>query len=333
MARKSKKAHAEQAATDTTAQSAQAADVIPPPDELTKMFENLQRATPRDHNNFPAYLLDHTMIPPNFLSLSQESQASHIEAAQIPLSILEGYLSFAPPSTGHPTPIWSQLPHEPDSYFQAFRIHLMSPHRNLGAIQPPPGFTPFTLREAYTLYYWRERARAYDIMKPIAAARLRDQRILVMEDTHFQLGHQLLQTLTQEMTFRAEADQDKRPFAGLKSKELIDSLIAATELQRVALRLPAKGPKNHQYEPSAHASPDKVIREGTTQYEGHEDTSSNNQQEVLRQKIDRAIASDPHAAASLQQIALDILLRTRDNQPQASTATPTAEDGSSSNSA
>lgn len=296
--------------------------------DFLTLFENLQKATPRDQNGFPAYLIDHTMIPPHYDTLPKSTQHAHLEASQIRLSMLEGYLSFDHPQQSTPTPVWSQLPHEPDSYFHALRIHLLSAHRNLAeaANHLPPGFTPYTLREAYALFHWKERARAYDILKPVAAARLRDQRVLLMEDAHFQLGHQLMQTLSNEIAFRADADPQKRPFAGLKSKELIDSLISATELQRVALRLPAKGPRPNQQDPTPYASPERAIKEATSNYEGIDDASPASSREQLRQKIDQAIARDPAAAASLQQMALDILMSTRDKGPNSSDASTSANE-------
>lgn len=305
--------------TNDTATNAQAQIIPHTTRSFLTLFETLQRATPRDHNGFPTYLIDHSVIPPHYDTLSHEDRTRYLEAAQIPLSMLEGYLSFDQNTqTPHPTPtpVWSQLPHEPDSYFHAFRIHLLSAHRNVAEAQTSntPGFSSYTIREAYVLFHWRERARAYDILKPVAAARLRDQRLLLMEDMHFQLGHQLVQTLTQEIAHRTKTDPDQRPFAGLKSKELIDSLIAATEVQRVALRMPAKGPRNHMQEPTPNTSPERAIKEAASHYDGVQDSDGAlDSKEQLRKKIDRAIAEDPSKAASLQDMALDILLRTREN--------------------
>lgn len=282
-------------------------------------FQHLIKLTPRDQNGFLIYLLEHSVIPQDYLQRTPSQQNKLIDAAKIPLNNLEGYPAF-----DFSKPMWNQLPHEPDSYYTAFRAYLLSPARDLQHAQEqlPPGFTPFTLREAYILFYWSERARAYDLLKPVAAARLKDQRLMLMEDQHYTISSNLLRQLNEEVKERTD-EQDGRPWQGLQAVDLFKSIVAAAELQRTALGLPVKGPKlnNTGYQPAPLASIDRNIREAAQNYVGAEN-SSITQAQRMRQQIDKALAENPEQAAALQQAALDILLRAREQSTQEQHADP-----------
>lgn len=291
-------------------------------DDYLNTFTNLIKATPRDQNGFLTYFLDHNMLPQDIHQRPPTLQQKLVNAAKIPLNNLEGY-----PAVDFSKPIWNQLPTEPESYYTAFRAYLLSPARDLQAAQEalPPGFTPFTLKEAYILFYWQERARAYDLLKPVAAARLKDQRLLLMEDQHYLLSTNLLKNLAHEVEQRAD-EQDGRPWQGLQAVDLFKSIIAAAELQRTALGLPSKGPKlnNVGYAPTNLAGIDRNIREAAANYVGA-DNSTLTPVQHMRQQIDKALAENPEQAQALQQAALDILLRARETQAQQQAHTQLAD--------
>jgi hypothetical protein len=283
-------------------------------------FQLLTRTIPRDQNGFCIYLLDHQMIPPDYNARSLNQQKALLVAAQIPLNNLEGYPAF-----DFSKPIWNQLNHEPESYYTAFRAYLLSAARDLTEAQEalPPGFTPFTLKEAYILFFWQERARAYDLLKPVAAARLKDQRLMLMEDNHYLLSTDLLKSLTGEIDSRSKEDEEHRPWKGLAAVDLFKSVIASAELQRSALGLPVKGPKINAtgYAPAPHASIDRNIRDGHANYIGEANVTMT-QAQKMRQELDRALAENPEQAAALQEAAMEIILKTRDNSAHAQSADP-----------
>lgn len=275
-------------------------------------FQNLQRATPRDQNGFLTHLLDHNHIPPDINERTGSKHEALINNAKLPLTMLEGYLSLNTP-THFSHPVWSQLPHEPDSYFSAFRHYLLSHDRSLQSAQEtlPPGFTPFTLKEAYILFYWVERARAYDIQRPVAAARLRDQRILMAEDQHYLLSQQLLSGLTLELRHRAD-DMDDRPYATMKTAEVFNAILASVEMQRVSIGLPAKGPKlkENGFTPNPHAGIDRNIRESAANYNGSSEDKVNSAQK-MRELVDQAMADNPDVAAAMQAAAVSAFMHAR----------------------
>ena len=275
-----------------------------PEAELLETFKALSARTPKDRNGFPSYFLDHMHLPPDILIRSEKQQKAHIDAAKIPLSLLEGYLSF-----NFNVPVWEQLDHEPSSYYSVFNAYLNMPVRDMYELSKGmPAMSPAVMQSAYVLYYWEERSRAYDLLRPVAAAKLRDQRVLMTEDTHFQFSSRVLNQLGQELTQRTE-DQEGRPFAGMTAKHLIEAVSQMTEMQRIALRIPAKGARNFGDEGMhmpQHASMERGLDASISMHDGEKEGST--KASNMRRKVDAAIASDPDKAADLQQAAMDILM-------------------------
>lgn len=334
---KKKKAHAQPQPRPQTRARARAhpnaPQIIPNTnsDEFLATFKRLQELTPRDANGFLHHVLDPLHIPPDFDTRPVHKQAQIIEAATLKLSMLEGYHSFD--LNRQPRPIWTQLPHEPESYYQAFRRFLTSADRSLTTSSfsdgtnvddddpitynedafSVPGFDKCTIREAYILFYWSDRARSYDILKPIAAARLRDQRVMLTEDAHFMLTGKVLGQLGLEIEARA-GDQEGRPWAGMKANEIVQALTAMMQMQRVALGLPSHGPKikDTAYIPAPHGGVERGIRESSANYVGAEGGTLTGS-EKMRKDIERMIATDPEAAAELQAAAIRLISKARDS--------------------
>jgi hypothetical protein len=293
---------------------------LPSPDDpdFLSIFRRIQDATQRDPNGFLTAVYDPQHIPPDIESRPPDKRAKILQAAMTPLSMLEGYLSL--PSS---KPVWTPLPGEPKAYFEAFRCFLLSPQRSLAQSGNDidfevPGFTPYTVREAHTLFYWADRSKAYDILKPVAAARLRDQRLLLAEDAHYLLTQRLMEQFSSEIEFRAKdsldenGQGDERPWAGLKPNEIVSGIASMMQMQRVALGLPSHGPKlkNEGWSPTPHGGIDRNVRESAQNYLGTQDTGLTLAQK-MRQDIDRTLAEDPAAAATLQAAAMEILLKAR----------------------
>lgn len=275
------------------------------------MFNKLVNETPRDDNGFLTYFLDAAHIPPDFTSRAPAQKDAFLDTAKVKLSTTEGYPAF---DFTHPT--WNQLPHEPDTYYFAFRAYCMSPARSLEEArnQLPPGFTPYTLEEAYYLFYWRERAKAFDILRPVAAARLKDQRIMLMEDSHYVISNRILETLTEEIEKRYK-ENEERPWQGMDAKDIVKSITTVAEMQRTALGLPAKGPRQPDmtggYIPQpASAGMDRGIRQATQNYLGTTDIQQT-QHEVMQKQLQEALAHSPESVEALQKAAMDVIMRAR----------------------
>lgn len=294
--------------------TAKTIDFLPKPDDpdFNNLFQTLIEATPRDQNGFLQAFYDATEIPPDLNERPTNKREAHLSSARIPLSMLEGYHSLP---SGHP--VWTRLPNEPKAYFEAFRAFLLSPNRSLAQSGNEidfevPGFTPYTIREAHLLFYWSDRSRAYDILKPVAAARQREQRLLIAEDAHYIFTQKLLKQFGEEIESRADDSENSRPWEGLKASELVSAISSMIQMQRVSLGLPSHGPKikNEGFQPTQHAGTERAIRESAQNYLGTHEAGLTPSQK-MQQDINRTIAEDPNAAAELQAVALSIMLKAR----------------------
>lgn len=304
--------------------------------ELTiTSFAQLADSAPRDPNGFPIYLLDYSRLP-----TSHTPTPNQLQAAKLPITSYEGYPSFGSP----PTPIWSRLPHEPPSYYEAFRYYLTSPLRDPESItlnfqrttQPQTTHTNtkakaaaatllplHSFEEAYTYFYWAARARAYDILRPVAASRLRDHRRMLAEDAHFTLANNILAHLAREVDERAQPDPANpnapvRPFADMEGKELVAAIREAMEMQRTALRLPAKGPPTTLFDPAPNTGIPQAIRESAARYDGADPDATEDERtktkELHDKKVRDAIASNPDLASALQDAMINVYLQNSNKQ-------------------
>lgn len=292
-------------------------------DTVSKLdaFKRLVEATPRDDNGFLTYLLDHTAIPSDMATRSVPQQAGLIAAAKIPLNMVEGYLSFEAIK-----PVWDQLRHEPDSYYEAFRLFLNIPERDMGRIQEAlPNFTGEQLNDLYTFYYWKERSKACDLLRPIAAARLRDQRVISTEDAHFMVSSHILSLLSKEIEQRAK-DTDGRPFLGMNAQNIIDSLAKMMTMQRVALRLPAQGGKqaDSALDSPEFASPEQRMRDAVQHYDGRKKDQTAAEQ--VKQQLHQLIASSEVDATQVQDVLIAALNKARTQNDQQPARAPAPED-------
>lgn len=275
-------------------------------DAYLALFAQLVSQLPRDNNGFLTQLLDHEMIPPDFEARDNQDRKNHLDAAKLPIYNVEGY-----PAYDFHKPIWSQLPNEPQDYYEAFEHYLMSHERSLEAANNQlPNHSAYALKEIYTFYFWAERSRAYDIFRPVAAARLREQRSLQMIDSHYNLTNELMRTLVKEIQDRS-IEQKGRPFQGLNARDLFLSIKDTMEVQRVTNGLPAKGPSlNNVGQPAPFSSMERNVREAAEHYNGS-NAGAETESVKLRREMDKAIANNPDLAEQLQQQVIDMMDKAR----------------------
>lgn len=285
------------------------ADHTPPSSKL-QAFKELVERQPRDNNSFLTYFIDHRHIPADILSRPRPVQEQFVAAAQIPLSMLEGYLSHS-----GIIPVWDPLEHEPQIYYAAFKVYLNKPGCSLQDVaEQLPQFPHSQLEDAYHFYYWRERSKACQLLRPVAAARLRDQRVIAAEDAHFQLSAHILSQLAGEISERARPGEDgkpSRPFEGMSSAHLIDAICKMVGVQREALRIPKtiKLPEDTQFTPKELASPEKLIADAARQHDGKPADKSS--AEKLSEDVKQLIAGSEEDAMAVQEAIMGALAKAR----------------------
>jgi len=268
------------------------------------VFIRLKQQARHDRYGFPTVMYQHGLIPPDLFERDLSAQQAIKQAASMPVSMRHRY-----PTVEGTEPIWSRLPGEPDAFFRAFRLYVTSHERVLSEVVDTfPDISPQTVLELFEFYYWDDRARAYDILRPAVAARLRDQRMISMEDDHYSAAQGVLQTALKELARRDS--EDGGAFAGTPTKDLIEIITKMAELQRVALRLPAKGPATKD-ENRRNAGPQQHLSDAVNEYEGggHEEDSPATR---LRKRVQETIANSEESAEMLQSVAIQLLTQKDD---------------------
>lgn len=201
--------------------------------------EAAQRLLFDPHTGFPQNLFRADMLP-RALPLSQADLPGHLEAlnaAQIPLDISLGY----PVLPGLGLPIWSHLPWEPLEQYQWFQEFLELPQprvlTNLQRRQLQDQHQPQVgaIQEAFHLYMWGPRARAYDIFLVQERAHKRALRRRDTEESQYTLSEELLDKALNYI----RGDEFE---ALLTPKVALELLRTGISLGRINSGLPANAP-------------------------------------------------------------------------------------------
>jgi hypothetical protein len=237
---------------------------------------------------------------------------------------------------GTPVPIWSRLPHEPEDYHKLFEGFLrtsretmlvdgaFSQLHTLANVNAEYGHI-LSINEIYIYYYWEERAKAYDIYKPMVAARLRDHRVLIAEDTHYRVTANIISGLQDELAQRM-LENEGRAFRGMKTSEILAATSSMIQMNRVSVGLPSHGPRiGRDATPIIpHSSPNKALRDMQIAYDGQTNIGLS-KADALQADISRVIANDPEGAERLQEVAINIFMQTRQKAEKDKKAAQQAE--------
>ena len=151
------------------------------PEDRSAVFLRINQEVPRSSTGFPEFIFRADEIPVDFDSLSAREQHECLSSATMPLSFHEGYPTLV---TG--LPFWEQLPYEPAQAFDAFVSYLSLPMNDLPArrvwelrsLEVYRGMDIETLTSLATIYYWVDRARAYDLFVQINHRLTQSRRIM-----------------------------------------------------------------------------------------------------------------------------------------------------------
>jgi hypothetical protein len=186
----------------------------------------------------------------------QELQA--LKVAYVELGYDQGY-----PTLPSGEPFWHKFDHEPGlafSMFQAFLEQNESGVRELSALASTPEFLrvlqaqcgeEFTkyqalklVNEYATVYYWRTRAKAYDLFREAAYRSVRIRRAMNAEDYHYTTAERLLRKVVEYLDTPEFIER-------LNPKVALDALGKLVTIQRISAGLPASGPLTQKESPEA----------------------------------------------------------------------------------
>ncbi|MEE8598579.1 MAG: hypothetical protein V3S69_03565 [Dehalococcoidales bacterium] len=155
-----------------------------------------------------------------------------LNPAYISISYAEGF-----PTLPGGLPIWSRLPYEPDIAHAAFEAYVRQ--GNDGARQlfllgqdlnEAHAQTLSELQDNYTIFYWHDRAKAFDLCRAAEIRKVREIRAVEAENDHYFLSSRLLE--------KAKLYFDKEDLIdNLTPKAALELLKTAVQLQRQSIGL------------------------------------------------------------------------------------------------
>ena len=270
-----------------------------------EQLKELSRAISRNEYGLPEYILrgDLLPLPEQYDDLEQTEQHNAQMAATLELDYSQGFAAL--PSGDA---LWTQLPHEPHDEYRAFQHFVNMPRntdnanlpsapvRQLNLLKTVTGKSSAELLSMAYLYYWPERARAYDLFMVASHVKQKELRTQSIEDKHFERAQKFIQYAED---FLEGVFQDPEHFE-LTPKEAFDMMFKMMQAQRLAVGLSPNG---------AHAGKDEnktpqnaaleVIMRTIAKNAGISDTNSGNQAAMTQQLL-----SDPRALEQAQELII-----------------------------
>jgi hypothetical protein len=149
-----------------------------------------------------------------------------LDSAITPLEYYHGYPTFQ-----DGTAFWEKFACETTESYSAFTLYLEQVGaRSLDSIAKQTGWPKGALTEWYHLHFWAFRARAWDMFQAAHADRVRIQRIMRSNDTHFLEGERLFNALSDALKTKTAED-----FGNMEIPDLIANLEKVQRIQRTAL--------------------------------------------------------------------------------------------------
>ena len=218
------------------------------PEALPELVASLSELTPDNQYHLPEgfYRCDLlTVVAQQVAEHEEENGAlSELEKADlrtqarhafVSLDYSDGYPSLA--TTGQP--FWYQLPHESPDLYDLFQHFVLLGDSGARILQDHFDLLPQALRNTYTsrdiaclriIYYWPQRAKAFDAFDSMVRRRQRSQHASQAEDRHFHLTELLLRKAAAFVQSDAFLD-------GMNTKTALEALKLGVSLQRQSLGL------------------------------------------------------------------------------------------------
>lgn len=254
----------------------------------TDLIRELTRHIPNNEYGLPTYLYRPDMLDAAIIvSSMKRGDATFVDellsAATIQIWYTQGF-----PTLKDETPIWGQLPFESKEAHAAFLQYCEQEGvRTLHVVTSSP---PEQLREWFHQYFWMARSRALDIFKAAHHSRLRERRIMDLEDTHWIEGEKIFQRLNKAIAGKSEDE-----LKALDIDKLINALEKVVKIQRGSVGLGSQPSVKGAETPKA-TSVEVTLREAAN-YEA---------QPIETDEFDASLLSDPETVRQAQELIIRV---------------------------
>lgn len=269
------------------------------------------RFLPHTQEGLPAGFFRADMIPPE-VTAAEAKLPSTTDAAFVPLNYQEGF-----PALPDGRPFWHKLDYEPPIAFAAFELYTELAKTGprhlallLGSVELQrlygESLNMALLQELHSLYYWKERSRAYDLYQEAAYRHIRTRRAQSMEDYHYIQSESLLQKVMSALN-SAETFEAMKHDPSL----LLSAMEKLVKIQRVSVGLPATAPaESLKGGDGATSNFEMILRQVAQRNVSPETNSQNTTVDEAGRVIPttdnllRGALNDPQSAKQLQEIII-----------------------------
>jgi len=205
--------------------------------EKASIVKYLTSTIPLNDYGLPEYIYRSDFLPLTLDDLDPQEKGDALEAALTELDYSQGY-----PTLNNGEPFWGRLDCEPSQAYNTFLLYLelprpsqeskvYAPVRQLHILSETAATPTEELLSLSHLFYWPQRARAYDLFIAASHNKQKEQRLMNIEDSHYNKAEHYIQYATQ---FLDKVFQDPDG-GGLKPKDAIDLLKLMLSVQRISV--------------------------------------------------------------------------------------------------
>ena len=251
------------------------------------LVRELTKQIPVNEYGLPTYyyrpdLLDWTILCSSMERGDATFVDEMLQSAILPIWYTEGY-----PTIHKNTPVWGQMEWESKEAHQVFLQY--ADQAGIRTLHSIISTAPDLVDEYFHLNYWASRASSLDMFKAAHHARLREHRIMRLEDDHFIAGEKIFQRIVKAIENKT-ADQLQE----MDVDKLISSLEKVSKLQRSAVGLSNNA--NSGAETPKATSVEVTMRQ----------VSSENKQDIVNDAFDTSLLTSPELIEAAQELIIKV---------------------------
>jgi len=240
--------------TPTTPAVLGAEVIVVPMNAKAAVMKRLNGDIPSNEYGLLEYIYRADLIPTAMDELPTKERTDYMEAAIIELDYSQGF-----PTLPDGEPFWAQLPTEPGEAHRAFIHYLDMPRqkttisgninaanavRQVHALKDIVGQSTHTLLSYAHMYYWQQRAMAYDLFITASHNKRREYMLQDVENEHLATSAKFIKYAEQFLD-AVFAEPEKYE---LKPREAMDLLLKMIQVQRLSLGATPFGQKSGKTE-------------------------------------------------------------------------------------
>jgi hypothetical protein len=252
------------------------------------LIKELSKQIPENEFGLPQYYYRPDMLDKDaILGSMQRREATFVDemlqAAIVRVSYAQGF-----PTLDDSTPVWAQMPWESKESYDVFTQYLvLDGVRSLAQVN---FLAPELVNELFHCNYWYTRAKSYDLYRSAHHSRLREQRIMSLNDNHWTEGDKIMRRLTKVI-----GELKDEELVAIGADKLIASLERVTRIQRSAVGLSSTGGRG-----------DSEVNKVTSVEIAMRKVSSTETKPIENDEFDITLLSDPEVLKEAQALIVKV---------------------------